>query len=724
MQNRRFSTAIVFIFAFLLPLCLSADEGMWPLYDLDKLPVAKMHDMGLMISPDSIYNGQGTGIASAVVEIGGGTGSFVSDKGLIITNHHVAVDAAQRQSSVDNNYLINGFYAGSLEKEIPAIGYNAYVTLSTEDVTERVLAELKDNMTDLERYQAVETTKKKIVHEAEEGNDVYCEVSEMFGGMQYVLYTYFKIRDIRIVYVPPYYIGNYGGDIDNWMWPRHVGDFSFLRAYTAPDGSSADYSPDNIPYHSKIYLPISSGGVKAGDFAMIMGFPGRTSRYASSYEIEHLEKYYYPDAIRNMKDQIAILEEAAAADSSVAIRVASSMQGINNYLKNSIGMAEGFKNGHLLEIKQTNEKALTEFLKNNPALYEKYGHILPEYDSLYQRLNKIENRGTLLQNLSYNCDLYDVANSLYKWAVEHEKADVDRERGYQDRDSVRIREQLEDLQINFVESVDKTSFKYYLRHLLNLPPDLKIAAFEKIFEGKNGEARDKYVDEYADKLYAATILGNKEQRLKLFGMSKEQLEKLDDPFIKLAVSIQPELDQFKEESRKIHGAEQRLQPGLIAAYVAWKGGLIYPDANSTIRFNYGSVRGYSPADAIWYDYLTSLTGMMAKETGEDPFIVPIDLKKAFEAHDTAGYTDSHIEDVPIDFLTTSDGTGGNSGSPVLNGRGEVTGLVFDGNYESISMDYLFNEKLVRSINLDIRFVLYLIDRVYHLDALRNELTVH
>ncbi|PKK82375.1 MAG: hypothetical protein CVT49_14150 [candidate division Zixibacteria bacterium HGW-Zixibacteria-1] len=268
-----------------------------------------------------------------IMPLGGGTGSFVSDKGLIVTNHHVAVGAAQKQSTVDQNYLIDGFYAGSLEEEIPAIGYNAYVTLTTEDVTERVLAEVNDSMNDLERHQALETAQKKIVKEAEEGRDVNCEVAEMFGGTKFVLYTYFKIRDIRIVYVPPYYIGNYGGDIDNWMWPRHVGDFSFLRAYTAPDGSSADYAPENIPYHSKVCLPISSAGVKEGDFAMVIGFPGSTSRYASSYEIENLEKYYYPDAIQAMNVRIAILEEASAADSSVDIRLASRMQGINNYQK-------------------------------------------------------------------------------------------------------------------------------------------------------------------------------------------------------------------------------------------------------------------------------------------------------------------------------------------------------------------------------------------------------
>ncbi|MEW5922545.1 MAG: S46 family peptidase [Candidatus Zixiibacteriota bacterium] len=724
MRNPQYRAAILVLLTLIMPLCLSADEGMWPLYDLGKLPVDKMHDMGLIMSLDNIYNNQGTGIASAVVEIGGGTGSFVSERGLIITNHHVAVDAAQKQSTVDDNYLMDGFYAGSLEKEIPAIGYNAYVTLSTEDVTERVLAEVNDKMTDYERFQALETAKKKIVHEAEEGRDVYCEVSSMFGGMQYVLYTYFKIRDIRIVYIPPYYIGNYGGDIDNWMWPRHVGDFSFLRAYTAPNGSSAEYAPENVPYHSKIYLPISSAGVKEGDFAMIMGFPGGTSRYAPSYEIEHLEKYYYPNAIKSMKDRIAILEEASAADSSAAIRLASSMQGINNYLKNSIGMAEGFQKGGLLEIKRANEKALTEFLQSDKELFEKYGHILPEYDSLYQQLNNKELRESLLRGLSYNCELYDVATTLHKWALEREKADVDRERGYQDRDSIKTREWLEDMQINFVESVDRITFKYYLRRLVNLPPDLKIDAIEKIFEGKKGPDREKYVDEYADRLYDGTILGNKEQRLKLFGMSKDKLEKLDDPFIKLAVALRPELDRFKDENKKIRGAEQRLLPGLIAAYAAWKSGLMYPDANSTMRFNYGSVRGYSPADAISYDYLTSLTGIMEKETDVDPFIVPSDLKKAFGAHDTSGYTDSHIKDVPVDFLTTNDGTGGNSGSPVLNGRGEITGLVFDGNYESISLDYLFNEKLVRSINVDIRFVLYLIDRVYNLDALMNELTVH
>ncbi|PKK82373.1 MAG: hypothetical protein CVT49_14140 [candidate division Zixibacteria bacterium HGW-Zixibacteria-1] len=280
------------------------------------------------------------------------------------------------------------------------------------------------------------------------------------------------------------------------------------------------------------------------------------------------------------------------------------------------------------------------------------------------------------------------------------------------------------MQINFVEGVDKTTMKYYFRRLVDLPPDLKIAAIEKIVEGKKGGEKYKYLDEYIDRLYAKTVLGNKEKRLELFGMSREKLEKLDDPFIRLAIALRPELDRFKDHSKEISGAEQRLQPRLIAAYAAWRNGLMYPDANSTIRFNYGSVRGYSPKDAVWYDYLTSLTGVMEKETGIDPFIVPEELKDAFGMHDTAGFTDSHINNVPVNFLTTNDGTGGNSGSPVINGRGEIIGLLFDGNYESIAADYLFDEKLVRSINVDIRYMLYLIDRVYHLDALKNELTVH
>jgi len=517
--------SVLFFLILFAGITLQGAEGMWPLYDLNNLPADSLRAKGLELTFDQIYNPEGTGIAGAAVQVGGGSGSFVSKDGLIVTNHHVAVGAAQKQSTVDQNYLRDGFYAGTMAGEIPAIGYKAYVTLGFSDVTEKVLADVNDDMNDFDRFQTIDKAKKMIIREAEDKGDVICEVAGMFGGTRYVLYEYLRLRDIRIVYVPPFYIGNYGGDIDNWMWPRHVGDFSFLRAYVAPDGTPSEYSEENVPYQPKVFLPISGAGVKEGDFAMVIGFPGRTNRYASSFEIDYLEKMYYPRAIRTSEDRVALLEVASSADSSVAIRLASRMQGINNYLKNNYGMVEGFKKSGLADHKRKSETMLTEFLNENPELNKKYGHVLNELDSLYRETIKTSERDFYIRGMSWSCELYDVALTLHKWAVEREKDDTERDRGYQDRDSIKTWEWLDHMQINFVPEVDKASMKYYLNKLAKLPQDQKIDEIEKICENSPKGDVEKCIDTYIDNLYAKTILGDKEMRLGLFGMSRKQIEK-------------------------------------------------------------------------------------------------------------------------------------------------------------------------------------------------------
>jgi hypothetical protein len=699
-----------------------AEEGMWPLYDLHKLPLDSLKAKGLRLEPNQIYNPQGGGISDAVVRVNA-TGSFVSPNGLIITNHHVAYGAVQKQSSVERNLITDGFYAATPSEEIPAIGYDVYVTLAIDDMTDRVLAVLDDSMTDLERYRAIDRVTKEIIKEAETGRDVRCRVASMFGGKQYMLYTYFRIRDIRIVYVPPASIGKYGGDIDNWMWPRHTGDFSFLRAYVAPDGSSAEYAEDNVPYQSETYLPISSAGVRDGDLAMIIGFPRHTNRYASSYYIDDLVNYYFPDRIRMYEDLLELIRQAGMKDSSIAIRLASMDAGINNSLKNNYAMLEGFTEAAIIQKKIDDEKLLAEFINVDAGLKKKYASVLPGLDSLYLERRKTRDKDFVLGSLGW-ADFFSLADEIYRWAVEREKNDMERRPGYQDRDSISTREWLENAQINLVPSFDKEVLRYFLMKAFDLPRGQRIEAIDKIFTGKKGAQREACLDRYLDDLYGNTAIGDLDRRMKMFGMSRRQLEEIGDPFIDLAVALMPECDEQTERARKFKGASTRLEPKLIAAYAEWRGEELYPDANGTMRFNYGFVKGYSPRDAIRYSYLTSLTGVMEKETGKDPFIVPVKLRQEYEEQNFGPYVDPVINDVPINFLTTNDGTGGNSGSPIINGKGELIGLDFDCNYESVASDYLFIPELARSIVVDIRYMLFVIDNVYHLDALLNELTIH
>jgi len=719
-QYHRFLTVIMLITA-LFTATVFADEGMWPLYSLDKLSYERYTDAGLELKPEDIYNPEGGGLCEAIVRVGA-SGSFVSKDGLIITNHHVAYGAVQKQSTVEVNLVRDGFYAETRGDEIPALGYNTWVTLSIEDVTERVLAEITDDIGDLARYEEIDRATKAIIAEVEEGQDIKARVAAMFAGKQYVLYRQFKIRDVRIVYVPPEMIGVYGGDIDNWMWPRHTGDFSFLRAYVAPDGSSAEYAEENVPYQSSRFLPISKDGVKDGDFAMIIGFPGRTNRYASSYQMDDLINYSYPTRIALYRDILGIIDDVSKDDPEIAIRLKRRVQGYNNGLKNRIGMLEGFERGNLLEKKLTAETELAQFIKVNQKLEEKYSGVLAGLDSLYSEKRLTRDRDHALSLLAW-ADHSKMACAIYKWSMERRNPDPERERGYQDRDSIDTREWLEDAQINLVPAFDRALQQYSLLHTLDLPEGSRIEAIDRMIAAVEGDDRATRIENWLDYAFTNTRVGDLERRMEMFGMSVEELETLDDPFIIYAKALYPDMETRRERRKEQAGTSNRLEPKLITAYADWRQDELYPDANSTMRVNYGVVDGYRVGDTTEYCCFTTVAGVLEKETGEYPFSVPKELKAGAPTSPNSVYAHAPINDVPVNFLTTNDATGGNSGSPVIDGKGRLIGVLFDGNYEGITADYMFNPAVARSINVDIRYVLYVIDEVYHLNALMDELTL-
>ncbi len=711
----------LFLVGFLFSNSL-ADEGMWLLDQIDKLPVDSLKTKGLKLNPEEIYNPKGGSLSDAIVQLGA-SASFVSPEGLVITNHHVAFGAIQRASTPEHNYLRDGFYAKTKEEEIPAIGYNAYVLKSFEIVTPKVLGAVNDKMSDLERYKAIEKASKKIIKECEKGEDTRCRLAGMYGGKEYYLYTYFKIRDIRLAFAPPRSIGDYGGEIDNWMWPRYAGDFSILRAYVSKDGKSAEYSIDNVPYTSKTFLKISSTGVKEGDFVMLIGFPGTTRRYESSFSVDDIVNYDYPKDIRTRKEIIAILEKASAEDSSVALRLSSKIKSLYNYLKKNQGMLDGFKKSGLLQQKIDNEKLLTKFLNEKSDLKAKYGQVLSELENLYKENKKYQDKDFLIGWMSYQCEFLDFASTIYKWSLEKEKKDSEREMGYQNRDTADTKEGLKDAQVNLVPSADKQLLIYFLKKAAQLPPGQKIQAVEKIFQGKEGQDKNKILEQFVSFLYGSTKLGSVEDRLKMYDMTNKELLKLNDPFINFAQDLEKDREEMRIRNKTLSGALNRLRPKLIQAYLEWKKGASYPDANGTIRFNYGEVKGYIPRDAVIYKYITTLTGMMEKNTGEEPFDAPKELQEVYQKKDFGSYLNKSLGDVPVDFLSTNDITNGNSGSAVMNGKGELVGLAFDGNYEAMTSDYEFDPKITRAIVVDIRYVLFLLDKVYHTDGLLKEMTI-
>jgi hypothetical protein len=701
----------------------TANEGMWPLRDLGQLPFDSLEAEGLQLTQQQIYNPNGPSISNAIVGVGGASGSFVSAEGLVITNHHVAFSAVQRQSTPEHNYIRDGFYAPTRDKELQATGYTFYLVRGVEDVTDRVLASVSDDMSGFERYQAIEDASTEIVMEAERDRDVWCEVVPFYGGMQYWLYTYFLIKDVRLVFAPPESIGSYGGDIDNWEWPRHAGDFAFLRAYVGPDGSSAEYDPANVPYNSTEFLKIAGEGAQDGEFVFLIGFPGTTDRYETSFEIKQMLDENLPRSMKLQRDVIDILEKAASEDSAVAVRVASRISGIANYLKKYQGTLDGFKHAHLLLHKQAEEDSLMAFLRQNPELDAKYGWVLSSVDSVHRSERSFYDEERLMAWMGWRVEYLNLARTVYKWVQEQQKPNIDREPGYQQRDSTRVLRKLRDAQVNLVGSVDAKLLKYFIRQALQLPANQRITAIDDIFQSGTSADSTKQLNAFVDSLFAGTKIGSLEERVKMFHMTPTALSDLKDPFIQFAAELQPQQDSLRDRMEAVDGRLSYLTPKVVQAYKAWKDGRMYPDANGTIRFTYGEVKGYSPRDAVYYEWVTTLAGVMQKNTGEPPFNVPAALEKVYDEMDFGQYYDPAIDDVPVDFLGTCDITNGNSGSATMNGRGELIGLAFDGNYESIPSDYVYEAAVNRSITVDITYVLFLLDKVYHADALMNELTI-
>ena len=694
-----------------------ADEGMWLPFLLDKCPVDAWQNRGLELSPKEIYDAKKPSLSDAIVQLGGGTASFVSFDGLIATNHHVAFGALQRTSSVGSDYIKEGFLAVDMSKEIPAPGYEAKVLLEVKDVTKKVLKAEKEDMTDLERYKAVEMVSKELVAKAEKDKDVFCEVKSFYGGSKYYLYTYFKIKDIRIVYAPPQSIGEYGGDIDNWMWPRHTGDFSFMRAYVGPNGESAEHSEENVPYHPQKYLSISSAPLKDGDFTMVMGYPGRTSRYRTSYSMDFSVNNYYPRAIEMYQELIAILEEEAKRGRMVEIKLAGMNKGLNNGLKNNQGMLEGLLRSDLVSQKREEEKQIKKYMAANPDLEKKYGTVLEEIKAQYDDYLKYWEQSRLMGVVGYISAAARSAMSIYKWGVELEKDDMDRDPGYQERDEPGMRKRLEMFELSYDEQTDKRILKHFL---------LKLAKADQTHGGIEGitpDLTEADLDKMLDDMYGGTKIADKEARMAMFGKTKKELHSLNDPFIEFAARVHVQREKLEERAEAFGGALKRLRPKLMELRAKYRGGLLYPDANSTMRVSVGQVKGYSPADAIQYHWMTTLEGVIAKTTGEKPFNTPQKLIDLHAAGDFGGYADPVTGEVPVCFVSTDDVTGGSSGSPILNGKGELIGLVFDGNYEAISTDYQFIPKLTRTISVDSRYILFVLDKFAGANNLLDELKI-
>lgn len=707
---------LVFLMTIIMAIMGFAEEGMW---QLSQLPDLKLEQQGFEISAADIYSPDKTTISDAIVWLGGCSASFVSPDGLVLTNHHCAHGALQRNSAKDSvDYIKTGFLAKSREEELPAIGQHAYVLRSMTDVTDEILRSVKgiDDLT--EREKKIEQTITEMEKTAEENReDRYCYIATNYNGKQYVKYLFTKYQDVRIVFAPPAAIGNYGGDIDNWMWPRHTGDFTYLRVYQAPDGSGARYSPENVPVQPENYLRIARSDLQNGDMTFILGFPGRTMRYRSSYSVEwNLNRMYIP-TIERFRSILDVIEEMSAASQEAKLKLAGYDAGLNNTMKNFQGNVDGMRSSNFIEKKKAFEADLMSFINSKRKLRKQYGDILDEIGKLYAELETSFAYDQVLGNFGgYTTGvLYNLGSNAYDVARERAKPEDERRPEFSEK---RVRDNMQNLEysyLRFYEPFDKIMLVRALQEADELPEDQRIAELDYILKGDVG------IEQWVDKAFAGTGLKDIEYVRGLYEKTPEEIEALGDPLIDLAVRLYPAKDRKYEESKVWNARIQDLRKRYIDALYAWKGASLYPDANSTIRFTYGKVNGYSPADGVWYRPFTTLSGVVAKHTGEEPFDSPERLRELAQTRDFGRWVDPELKDVPVCFLAECDITGGNSGSAVMNARGELIGLAFDGNYEAMTSDWLYNTELQRTIVVDIRYVMFITEKFAGADYLIQEM---
>jgi hypothetical protein len=712
---RRMAAAFLFCGLLLAPASPAAvDEGMYPISEIMKLD---LRSKGLEIDPAEIYSTDKS-LIFAIVSVGA-TGSFVSPEGLFVTNHHVAFGAVQAASSKENDYIRNGFLAPTKADEIPAKGMTARITESFQDVSDEVLSAVKPEMDYVARTKAVERRIKEIVARTEKAQPgKRAEVSEMFTGKTYILFVYTYLKDIRLVYVPPRSIGEFGGEEDNWMWPRHTGDFSFLRAYVAPDGSPADYSTQNVPFKPKRYLRIAAQGVDEGDFVFLLGYPGRTYRHSAASFLAYEEDVRMPYVVDWYAWQIDLMEKMGADDRGVALLHASRIKGLANTMKNYRGKLKGMKRLGLVERRREEEKALQQFIEADPKRRERYGTILADIAAVYEENRKTFDYDTVLGYLGSSVQMLGIASSAHEAAIERQKPDLERESAYMDRNFPRSRQRLLLGLRNYYEPTDRAVFRELILRASKLASAGRIKALD---EALGGDFSERAIGGYLDKMYAGTKMKDAQFVEGLLKMTSAELAKIEDPFLGLARALYPAAQELREKQKARRGALDPLYARLSDVEELFLGKNFIPDANSTLRLTYGRIKGYEPMDAVYYDPITTLRGVIEKTTGREPFDTPMAIADLFKERDFGAFEHPRLHDVPVCILYDTDTTGGNSGSPVLNARGELVGVNFDRTYEATINDYAWSEEYSRSIAVDIRYVLWVSQKFGRADFLLKEL---
>jgi len=723
----------------LLTLATSAiaDEGQWQPHQIKGLQ-HEFTRVGISLSAAQVSSLDQYPM-NAVVGLGGCSASFVSDQGLVVTNHHCAYGAIANNSTPENNLIEKGFLAKSLTQELPGgPSQRIYITEQVSDVTEQVLGKL-GALTGKARYDAIATQRKQIIKQCESDPAYRCGVSAFHHGMEYFLLKQLMIKDVRLVYAPSNSIGNFGGDIDNFEYPRHVADFSFIRAYVGKDGKPANYSKDNVPFKPKSFLKISAKGVQKGDSIILAGYPGRTSRYKLASEIDFAGKWNYPTQVAMYTKTLETIAGATKGQPALAVKYSSTVKSINNRMKKRQGLIDGFKVTDIHGIKLAQEQQLLGWIAQD----ESRQPFANAHQDLSALLAKSQSNAKRDFYFSYakNSSLLRSAMRLYRLAKENEKPDSEREIGYQARDINRIKSGLKRLKTRFAPQVDQATWSMYLGQYLQQTPSNQVAQFNLAL-GLSSDMSEQQISSLVANIFANSQLSDFDTRLNWVGKSVAQFEQSQDALIKLAVALYQLNMRVESEHKEMAGQLAQVRPEYMRGIIAYNRSLgkpVYPDANSTLRVSFGTVDGYPAKDGIYKTPFTTLEGLAAKVTGKPPFIAPQKLLTAISDRDYGKYEQATLEpqfpsawhcklftcdepkivpfnSVPVNFLSSADTTGGNSGSPVMNGHGDLVGLNFDSTYESITKDWYFNQRITRAIHVDIRYILWLME---HVDGANN-----
>jgi hypothetical protein len=696
---------------FCLTIVANAEEGMWLLKELNSQSVARMQEMGFTLPIDQLYNETNPSLKDAVVIFGGGcTGVAVSEQGLIFTNHHCGFGAIQRLSAVEHDYLKNGFVANNQADELYADRLTVSFLRSMEEVTDKIVPYLPSVLSEVQRQLAIDSLSNELTKVYENDPFTNARVVPFYSGNRFYLALYDVFRDVRFVAAPPQSVGKFGGDTDNWMWPRHTGDFSVFRVYADENNKPANYSETNRPYKPKYVVPVSLTGVKEGDYSMTVGYPGSTQRYMSSWGIrQRVESENKPRVeVRGVKQDI--WWDAMTQNDTIRIKYANKYAGSSNYWKNSMGMNEAIANLGVIDRKEVIEKRLQEWINSKPANKAKYGNTLNTLKEAYTGSGEMAKYTTyFLETFNNGVELIRFANTILQFDTEGTEQDK------QDFINDRLIESYKNYEPELDKKVLPALMKLYAERV---PEEYHPDIYQKIDTLFGGD-----YERYSDWLFENTQFTSLDELLVLLQTADTKIL-TQDPAMELALST---ADMGYELSGKMMSAYEMMLQGereFMAALIEMDSDkAFYPDANFTQRLSYGTVKGYQPRDAVWYDYYSTTRGVMEKQKPGDPeFNVQDYILDDIRSGDFGRYADENGE-MRVNFLSTNDITGGNSGSPVINGNGELIGLAFDGNWESLSGDILFEPEMQRMISVDILYVLYMLDKVMDAPHIVKELNL-